>query len=233
MTIVDSASRSRTYGGAVGDYVRRAILAGRFPVGATISDGEVARALGIRRTPAREALRLLEHEGLLERRRRGRHVVRGFSARHRHEILEIREALEEVAVRHAAHRLSPQDLADLRALLVRQRKVAEAADDALFVELDEEFHLAIARAADLPLVHRLLEQMGGFVRAMRLGITRPAEALLQVAAEHEAVLDALEQCDEESAVEALREHLHRADYRLEHEGDGGGNGGPHPNGSRA
>jgi DNA-binding GntR family transcriptional regulator len=189
-------------------FVREGILSGRFPVGAPIADSEIASELGISKTPAREALKLLEQEGLLERGPRRQLRVRGFTPEHREEVLEIREALEQIAVRRACRSMPADEIDLLRLSLLRQRRAAQAGDDSAFIDLDEDFHLMLAQGSGAQIVRRLLRQLGGFVRIMRLGAERSPAELLRVATEHEAIVDALESRDEEAAVRALSAHLH-------------------------
>src|SRR4051812_15835534 len=132
------------------DYLRQAILRGDLPVGTVIAETKVAEDLGISKTPVRQALQLLRTEGLLEVGSRRQLVVRGFSAAHRNEILRIREALEEIAVETACRVISLDDVDMLRLILLRQRRAADAYDEGGFLVLDEEFHVLIARSADLP-----------------------------------------------------------------------------------
>ena len=197
------------------DHVRSGILRGEIPIGTTVSDVELAEVLGMSKTPVREALRLLEQEGLLERGRRRQLVVRGFTAHHREEVLEVREALERIAVRQACRVMPADEIDYLRLSLLRQRRAAEAGDEATFIELDEEFHLLIAKGAGLHLVHRLLGQLRGFVRIMRLGSVRDRSHLVRVIEEHEAIVDGLERRDEDAALAALSHHLHTVDYALD------------------
>lgn len=194
-------------------FVRDGIISGRFPVGAPIADADIASELGISKTPAREALKLLEQEGLLERGPRRRLRVRGFTPEHRDEVLEIREALEQVAVRRACRTMPTDEIDQLRLSLLRQRRAAHRGDDSAFIELDEDFHLLLARGAGAQIVARLLGQLGGFVRIMRLGVGRPAEELLAVVAEHEEIVEAIEGRDEAAATQALTAHLHAAEPR--------------------
>jgi DNA-binding GntR family transcriptional regulator len=196
------------------DHVRRAILSGEFPIGSVVSDGQIAEDLGMSKTPVRQALRLLAQEGLLETGRRRQLVVRGVSPEQREEVLEVREALERIALAHACRSMPIDDVDQLRLSLFRQRRAAEARDESAFIELDEEFHLAIARGAGLPTVERLLAQLRGFVRLLRLGTVRHEGHLFRVLAEHEKIVDALERRDEQAALDALTEHLHTSEYRL-------------------
>jgi len=197
------------------EHLRQAILGGDLPVGTIIAETKVAEDLGISKTPVRQALQLLRTEGLLEVGPRRQLVVRGFSAAHRNEVLRVREALEEIAVETACRVISVDDIDMLRLLLLRQGRAADAYDENAFLVLDEEFHVLIAKSANLPIVARLLEQMRGFARIMRLGKTQPPEHLQDILVEHTRIVDAIEQRDVVAAQAALHEHLHHWDYLLE------------------
>jgi DNA-binding GntR family transcriptional regulator len=196
------------------DHVRSAILQGDLPVGTVLAEATIADQLGISKTPVRQALQLLRTEGLLEVGPRRQLVVRGLTAAHRNEILRIREALEEIAVETACRVMTLEQIDLLRLTLLRQRRAADAANEKDFLVLDEQFHVQIAKGANLPIVARLLQQMRGFARLMRLGKTQPPEHLQEVLAEHTRIVDALEARDAAAAVAALHDHLHHWDYLL-------------------
>jgi DNA-binding GntR family transcriptional regulator len=210
------------------DHVRDAILHGEIPVGTVLAEATIADELGISKTPVRQALQLLRTEGLLEVGPRRQLVVRGFSVGHRNEILRIREALEKIAVETACTEMSIEDIDMLRLILMRQRRAADAQDEEGFLELDEQFHILIATGANLPIVARLLEQMRGFARLMRLGRTQPPEHLQDIVPEHTRIVDALESRDVQAALTALQEHLHHWDYLLEPHHSGGAEPGTRP-----
>ncbi|MGH3133002.1 MAG: GntR family transcriptional regulator, partial [Gaiellaceae bacterium] len=195
-------------------YVRDGILRGQFPVGSVLAEEEIATALGTSRTPVRQALGLLLQEGLVEVGSRRQLVVRGFTSEHRRELLVLREALEGIAVQRACEVMEIEDIDYLRLLLIRQRRAAEDGREDDFIDLDEEFHLRIVEGARLPILHRLLGQLRGFVRVVRLGSARPPAVLAQVVTEHEEIVDALERRDREAAVVALRDHLYKSDYAI-------------------
>jgi DNA-binding GntR family transcriptional regulator len=203
------------------DHVRASILQGELPVGTILAEATIADQLGISKTPVRQALQLLRTEGLLEVGPRRQLVVRGFTVEHRNEILRIREALEEIAVENACRVMTLDDIDSLRLSLIRQRRVIDAHDEDAFLVLDEEFHVLIATSARLPIVARLLEQMRGFARLMRLGRTQPPEHLQDILAEHTRIVDALEVRDVDEALAALHDHLHHWDYLLEPNDDAG------------
>jgi DNA-binding GntR family transcriptional regulator len=196
-------------------YLREGIMRGDFPPGSVLAEEEVAATLGTSRTPVRQALGLLLQEGFVEVGSRRQVVVRGFTPEHKAEILLLREALEGVAIRRACEVMRLEDIDQLHVLLRRMRRAAEAGREEDFLDLDEEFHLEIAEGAQLPILYSLLSQLRGFIRVARLGSRRPPEVLKQVVAEHEEIVDALEQRDAETALEALVEHLHKSDYAID------------------
>lgn len=195
-------------------YLRDGIMRGDFPPGSILAEEEIAATLGTSRTPVRQALGLLLQEGFVEVGSRRQVVVRGFTPEHKAEILLLREALEAVAVRRACEVMQLEDIDQLHVLLRRMRRAAEDGREEDFVDLDEEFHLKIAEGAQLPILYSLLGQLRGFVRVARLGSRRPPAVLAQVVAEHEELVDALEQRDAETALNALVEHLHKSDYAI-------------------
>lgn len=187
------------------EHVRMSILRGRFSVGSIVAEREVADELGISKTPVRQALQMLRREGLLEVGRRRQLIVRGFTARHRTEVLEIREALEQISVRHAATEMPVEEIDYLRLLVMRQHRAVQGGRDDEFVDLDEEFHIRLAEGADLPIVAKSIAQLRGFVRIMRLGTN--ARDARHAVTEHTAILDAIEARDADAATQALFAHL--------------------------
>jgi GntR family transcriptional regulator, rspAB operon transcriptional repressor len=193
-------------------HVREAILRGEFAVGTVLAEDDLAARVGSSRTPVRQALQLLLQEGLVEVGPRRQLIVRGLTPDLRDEILLVREALERVAVRRACETMSLEEIDYLRLLLMRQRRAAAAGREDEFIDLDEEFHLKIAEGARLPILHRFLGQIRGFVRLMRVQAGRHPSHMLDVLAEHEGIVDALERRDVREALTALTTHLHTWSY---------------------
>jgi DNA-binding GntR family transcriptional regulator len=192
--------------------VRKEILGQRLKAGAVLSEGSIAEALGMSKTPVRHALHALRQEGLLEPGPRRQLVVRNLSPDQRDELVAVREALEGVAVLNACRHMNNDDFDHLRTLLRRQRRFAEGGQEDEFVECDEEMHIAIATRSGLQVVPQLLNQLRGFVRLMHMQARRDPGHLFQVLEEHERLLDALERRDHEGARAALVLHLHTTEY---------------------
>jgi DNA-binding GntR family transcriptional regulator len=194
------------------EFVRSEILCRRLQPGAVLTEGALATQLGVSKTPIRHALRALHQEGLLELGPRRQMLVCHEPPAQRQELIEVREALERIAVVHACRAMSDDDVDQLRTLLRRQRRAAEAGREDDFLDLDEQLHVTLAERAGLRLVPRVLRQLRGFVRLMQLNTRRDSSYLLRVYAEHERLVDAIEGRDEQSALGALRNHLHTSEY---------------------
>src|SRR3954463_12558542 len=122
----------------VAEHLRRAILSGGIAPGEWIRQEEVAERLGSSRLPVREALRILEAEGLTEHEpRRGARVPR--LSRHEVDVIyRMREQLEQLAIAESIPHLTA---ADIRQLEDVQGRIEQNSDVATFLELDREFHL--------------------------------------------------------------------------------------------
>jgi DNA-binding GntR family transcriptional regulator len=192
--------------------VRAEILGRQLAPGTLLTEAMLAASLGMSKTPIRHALRALHQEGLLEIGPRRQMLVCSVPPARQQELLEVREALERIAVSHACRHISDLDLDDLRTLLRRQRRAAEAGHQDDFIELDEEMHITLASRAGLHLVPRVLRQLRGFVRLMQVDTRRDPGYLLSVYAEHERLIDAVEARDEAAACAALHQHLHTREY---------------------
>jgi DNA-binding GntR family transcriptional regulator len=195
------------------EYLRAAILDHQYPPGTVLTEATLASHLGVSKTPVRHALRALYQEGLLEIGPRRQMFVCDVTRAQHHELLELREALERIAVAHACRDMVDDDFDHLRTVLRRQRRAAEAGNADAFIELDEELHVALAERSGLRLVPRVMRQLRGFVRLMQRNTRRDPGYLLRVLKEHEYLVDALEARDEPAAVLALHTHLHTSEYR--------------------
>jgi DNA-binding GntR family transcriptional regulator len=195
-------------------HLRQEILRQKLQAGTIVTEGSVAESLGMSKTPVRQALYALLQEGLLEAGPRRQMVVRNLSPVQRAELVAVREALERVAVVNACQHMNDDDFDLLRTLLRRQRRFAEAGEDDNFVDCDEELHLAIAERSGLQLVPQFLNQLRGFVRLMQMRARRDPGHLFQVLQEHERLIDAIEERDQDEALAALADHLHTTEYIL-------------------
>lgn len=201
--------------------LRDDILEGRTPSGAALDEVEIAAAFSVSRTPVREALRLLQSDGLLQTGARRQLRVADFSAVRRREVVVVRAALEAAAAEDACRLRSDDDVDLLRLGTMRQRRAVEAGDVQRFFELDEEFHRSLVGVAGMPTLSTLLAQLGAFVRLARFSLEADGDHLLGLVAEHERLIDLLDARDADGLRDALTAHIRSTEAR---EGDAPANG---------
>jgi len=198
---------NRTLREQVIDHLREEILSSRLEPGAELGEVALARSLGISRGPLREALGQLAAEGLVTMVPRRGAVVTRLTRQEFMDAYQVREALESLAMELAVPRLSTDEKARLHEMCEAMERAAAARDSISFFAVNREFHDLFVRASGnrkLEAVHtQLIAQMG------RL-LNRSAElrgGLEQSAAEHRAILAAIDADDAALAVRLLEEHI--------------------------
>jgi GntR family transcriptional regulator, rspAB operon transcriptional repressor len=187
--------------------VRDDIVSMRRKPGEPIVEREIALARGVSRTPVREALLRLADEDLVEIFPQSGTFVARIPVSALPEAILMRTALEQTTARLAAERADAGDVARLRELLARQRRVAARRDRDRFHEADEAFHAAIADAAGHPGIWRFIEQVKIQVdRYRRLTLPVPGR-MRRVLDEHAAIVMAIEARDGAAAAAAMAAHL--------------------------
>lgn len=175
--------------------------------GTPLQEKALTERFGVSRTPVREALIRLAEEGLVDIFPQSGTFVSRVPIDAIPEVVVIRQALEDAAIRRTAKIAGTVDIARLDAILAQQRQLAELDDFDAFHEADEAFHEAIARIAGYPTMSRLLRQVKVQInRARRL--TLPVEGRMRhVVGEHEVIRDAIAGHDISAARAAMKSHL--------------------------
>jgi DNA-binding GntR family transcriptional regulator/NAD(P)-dependent dehydrogenase (short-subunit alcohol dehydrogenase family) len=216
MTSVEPINRSRTHRTTrveVYDTLRASIVSLERTPGQRLSEAELARDLGVSRTPVREALIQLRTDGLVEVTPQLGSFVSKISLRSVREAQFAREALECAAMREAAQRLDAATVERLRQNIALQRAAQGSSDLEQFYRLDEEFHRELVAASGYPGISELLDRSRAHLnRVRRLSLPVP-DVIEELIDQHSAVLQALERNDVDQAEASLRHHL-RAVYRV-------------------
>jgi DNA-binding GntR family transcriptional regulator len=154
-----SSPKSRiTLAESVADQLRREIISGELSASAPVVEIPTAARLGVSRVPVREAMLVLEKEGLLVFGPRGRAHVRSLSPGDHLEIYHARLPLEKAAARLAAERCTEEDLAAMEANIAATREARTLAEVSL---LDLDFHELVFRAARSPWLFRFWSLLRG------------------------------------------------------------------------
>ncbi|MGW0393131.1 GntR family transcriptional regulator [Streptomyces sp. NPDC003042] len=190
-------------------HVKQGVLERRYEGGTLLTEGEVAEAVGVSRTPVREALLRLETEGLLKLYPKKGALVLPVSAQEITDVLETRLLVEEFTVRRAVP-APPGLLERLAALIDEQRRHADDGDLAALIAADRCFHAEIVRSAGNQILSRLYDQLRD--RQLRMGVAllhAHPDRVERTLAEHTEILDALRAGDGRAAAAAVRGHIGR------------------------
>jgi DNA-binding GntR family transcriptional regulator len=193
----------------VADLIRDGILEGRLRPGERLKEDMLAKELDVSRTPVREAIAMLQAEGLLEAHQHRGAEVRSYTPAELEEIYDLRSILEGYGARRAATRITERDLARLRASVERMEKL-QPKDLEHLVQQNGIFHDTILQAADSQRLVTMVTQ----TRALPLiyqsyAWYTPAQLSLSLEY-HRRVLSALERHDAEQAEYDMRHHLFNA-----------------------
>jgi DNA-binding GntR family transcriptional regulator len=192
-------------------HLRETVLVDPAVQGTFLNEGGLAQAIGVSRTPVREALLLLVSEGLVEMVPKRGAYVPPLSGRQIKELMELRGLLEQ----HAASvtlAAGTVPLATMREALEQQERFTDAVVDPataqVFVDWDRRFHQALVDAARNDLIARTYA--GLRTRQVRVGVAamfRTTDRQRGVCEEHARILAALESGDEAAAHDAIEDHL--------------------------
>ena len=195
-------AKEKAYG-----YVKTGILDRSLGEEEVFTEGEIADALGISRTPVREALLVLEAEGFVKLLPRKGFMVPKSSPREIREVMEARILIEEFSANKVVEKRS-EVVPRLDGLLWRQGEFAEADDIARFIELDRQFHYLMVSNCGNDLLVKFYETLRE--KQVRMGIQAVAYSpgrVREVIEEHSSIVRAAEEADEEALRASIRSHL--------------------------
>ena len=187
--------------------LREAILKGDLKPGERLMELQLASKLGVSRTPIREAIRMLEQEGLaVTTPRKGAEVAK-MTLKDMDDVLEIRDALDELAVRIACQKISDEQLRQLEDMKELFEKSTQTGNVKKIAEADVTFHDVIYEATGNPKLVTLLNNLREQVYRYRVEYIKDPKNYPTLIAEHEAILESLKNRDVKNAVEAMHVHV--------------------------
>ncbi|WGW11395.1 GntR family transcriptional regulator [Saxibacter everestensis] len=195
--------------------LKLAVLRNELPPGTSLSVPELARQLKVSRSPVREAVLRLIHDGLATQAMyRGAEVSR-VDVEDLRQLYVVREALEGVAARLATEHLDSSHLEVLKEIVADHEVVVQAgADNAAHIELDMRFHREIRDLAGNPHLSFALEPIVGRSHIALHSLWRSPEAPRLALDEHRLILDAMIAGDADAAEAAAQRHVARLRVRL-------------------
>jgi DNA-binding GntR family transcriptional regulator len=191
--------------------LRRQILFGELEPGATFSQVQLSTQLGVSRTPLREAVRLLQTEGLLRSEPRRRVRVSPITTDDFEDLYAMRVVLDSLAVRLTVPVLSSEELAEIRIAYLEATVAAGQGDVAAYRDAHRRFHSGLFAHAGARLVGRV-QELWDHAERYRLLHMRSGELTHQIRLvqnDHAGILEAAEQRDAVLAAKRTAEHLAR------------------------
>jgi DNA-binding GntR family transcriptional regulator len=188
--------------------LKTGILAGRLIPGKKYGELELARELGISRTPVREALLKLEAENLVCF-NPGRGIsVKYFSKKDLEDLTELRWLIEEAAVTKIVGCLSTDQIERVENILAEQEECVRGNyDESIFLEIDRKFHLSLIEASGNKFMIQTYNSIRDYFAMTFRGALSKKGRVIEVLREHKLIVKALSEAKVDMAIDAVRTHL--------------------------
>jgi len=187
--------------------LRQAILRGELKPGERLMEIQLANKLGVSRTPIREAIRKLELEGLVLMIPRKGAEVADITEKSLRDVLEVRKALEELAVQLTCDKITKEQIRELEEAAEEFKRILKSSDVTEIAEADVHFHDIIYKATDNQRLIQLLNNLGEQMYRYRVEYLKNPEAYPQLVAEHEEIIRHIERKEKEKATEIVCKHI--------------------------
>lgn len=188
--------------------LRNAILRGDLKPGERLMEMHLANKLGVSRTPIREAIRMLEQEGLaVTIPRKGAEVAK-MTEKDMEDVLLIRCSLEDLAVRLSCDKISAAELQELRIAMEDFEKKTKSDNVVEIAKADVTFHDILYKAADNPKLLLLLNNLREQMYRYRVEYLKDKNIYGRLIEEHRQMYDAIMSKDKERVADYVEKHLH-------------------------
>ncbi|MGI4799599.1 MAG: GntR family transcriptional regulator [Janthinobacterium lividum] len=191
----------------VEDQLRAAIISGAFAPGTHLSDRLLCEQFGVSRSIIREAVRLMEAEGLVTVVPYRGPFVAFLSAAEAAEVYEVRGALEALAGQGFAERASSQERAELRQIYEELAVAGPEAERAALLDIKRRFYDVLLRGSRNAYVGRMLGHLLNRDAQLRATSLSDPGRLPQTVRELRRIVEAVERRDPDGAWQACREHV--------------------------
>ena len=187
--------------------LRQAILRGELKPGERLMEIQLANKLGVSRTPIREAIRKLELEGLVLMIPRKGAEVAEITEKNLRDVLEVRSALEALAVQLACDKITEEQIGELKKAAGVFKEVLGSGDITQIAEADVDFHDVIYMATDNSRLIQLLNNLREQMYRYRIEYLKKPEFHAQLLDEHQQLIDMIEERNKEKAIEITCCHI--------------------------
>lgn len=186
--------------------LRQAIMRGDLKPGERLMEIKLANKLGVSRTPIREAIRMLELEGLVIMIPRKGAQVAQITEKDLNDVLEVRLGLEALAIQFAVERITKEQLEALKKAAEVFEELADSGELTAVAEADVNFHELIYQATDNKRLRQLLNNLREQMYRYRIEYLKDIDSRRELVSEHYTIYEAIQSRDYEKACETM--HLH-------------------------
>ena len=187
--------------------LRQGILTGELKPGERLMEIHLANRLGVSRTPIREAIRMLELEGLVTMiPRRGAEVAQ-ITEKNLRDVLEVRRALDALAVELACERITGEEKRALADACEEFEEATESKDAKVITQADVKLHDIIVKAARNDRLTRLGNDMSEQMYRYRFEYIKDETKHPSLIEEHRVIYRSIVDCDKVTASEAIKTHI--------------------------
>ena len=192
------------------DTLKQMIIDGVIKPGERIIETEYSNKFQISRTPIREAIRMLELEGLVESQTTGGVIVKTLTREEISEIYKIRIALESLIIEEIIKKINNQDIKKLEKVLKNTKKAFEVKDIEKVFSLFTEFNQILYDIASLPKVTGMINNINLYIKRFRkLSIDNPSRKE-EAFEDHVQILEAIKNKELSTAISINRMHLEKS-----------------------
>ncbi len=190
------------------EYLKTEIVNGKIKEGSRIVEEEFAEKLNISRTPLREALRMLELEGLIEAREKGGVTVPKTTKKDVEEVVKIRIALETVIFEELFDKVSERDIEKLEENVAKAAAIVYDEEKSLEVfKYFSEFNKILYSISDLPRVITLINNLNLYLKKFRKISAENNNRRLSAHRDHTKIVELIKAGKKEEAIAVNRKHL--------------------------
>jgi DNA-binding GntR family transcriptional regulator len=212
--IVQVVKKQATLKTQVYDYLKEQILLGGLKPGERLVEEKISEELQVSRSPIREAIRMLEKDGLLLVKPSGGVTVVQPTIEDYQHLFECRVEMEPLAAYYAAQRRSKEQLESIRGYLLQMGKISETNNLKNVHDANVNFHESIVTASANPFLVTMLAQLRGVNSFYRKSILEEKPLHLEEAIhEHQQIFQAIVDQDANEAKRLMRAHIEN-DYNL-------------------
>ena len=207
-------ARSKSLKEQAYEILKGMILTGRLEQDKLHNEKRVAEALGVSRTPVREALLELSREGMIIFLPGKGFKVRNFTLQEIQEVFDVRRIIEGHVIRAISQRLTEEDHDQIQRLIAKLEKLAGRNDRTTFIETDKEFHQFLASRMGNRKIQTILMGLRDQIHLMGIQALEYSDRMQQVIQEHQRIHSALRERDGERAREEMLSHLRNTESIL-------------------